>query len=119
MLGTTTAAVAISQTLCTRIGSPCDTLHCTGNGITTPPPPACSVPTISLSIGQLRFGQSKDTTFTVTNVGGGTLSGSLSWLGSSYPFSLVGSTSYSLAAGQSKSFTVRFIAPKVQPGRGG
>jgi len=116
VLGPISAAVAISQTLCTRIGSPCDTLHCTGTGIVTPPPPACAVSTTSLYLGTVRAGQAKDSTFTITNTGGGTLTGSLSWVGSSYPFSLVGSTSYALGAGESKAFTVHFVAPPVTPG---
>jgi hypothetical protein len=116
ILGPISAAVAISQSLCTRIGSPCDTLHCTGTGIVTPPPPACSVSTTSLYLGTVHAGQAKDSTFTITNTGGGTLSGSLSWAGASYPFSLIGSASYSLGAGQSKTFTVRFVAPSVSPG---
>ena len=115
-LGTTSAVLAISQTLCTRIGTPCDTIRCTGTGIPTPPPPACSVSATYLAVGTLHAGQSKDTTFTVTNTGGGTLAGSLSWVGAPYPFSFVGSTTYSLAAGQSKNFTVRFFAPPVEPG---
>jgi hypothetical protein len=116
VLGPTSAVIAITQTLCTRIGSPCDTVHCTGNGITTPPPPSCAVSTTNLSFGTLHANQVKDTTFTVTNTGGGTMNGSLFFVGSSFPFSFVGSTAYSLGAGRSKSFTVHFFAPPVDPG---
>src|ERR1043166_3607198 len=116
VLGPTSAVIAITQTLCTRIGSPCDTVHCTGNGITNPPPPSCAVSTTNLSFGTLHANQVKDTTFTVTNTGGGTMNGSLFFVGSSFPFSFVGSTAYSLGAGRSKSFTVHFFAPPVEPG---
>jgi len=51
-------------------------------------------------------GSSADRSLTLINTGGGTLAGTLS---ESCPeFSLVGTTSYSLSAGDSASFTVRF-----------
>jgi hypothetical protein len=115
-LGVASAVVAISQTLCTRIGTPCDTLHCTGNGVPIPPPPACAVSTTFLDLGLVHANQAKDSTFTITNTGGGTLSGALSWAGGHFPFSFVGATNYSLGAGQSASFTVRFLSQPVDPG---
>jgi HYDIN/CFA65/VesB family protein len=116
-LGIHAATVAISQTLCTRIGTACDTLRCTGTGITTPPPPVCAVSSTNISFGTYYAPQVKDTTLTLTNTGGSTLSGSIYFRDSSAaPFSLVGSTGYSLGAGQSQDFTVRFTAPNVQPG---
>jgi hypothetical protein len=51
-------------------------------------------------------GEYSDTTFTITNTGGGTLSGTVSE--SCDDFSLVGPTDYNLGAGESDTFTVRF-----------
>jgi hypothetical protein len=109
-LGVQPAYVAITQTLCTRIGSPCDTIRCTGTGITTPPPPLCGVSTNTIDMGTAFFGQAKDTTLRITSLGGGTLSGTVQFLDNSPPFSLVGPTTYSLGTGQSQDFTIRFTS---------
>ncbi|MDE2059384.1 MAG: IPT/TIG domain-containing protein [candidate division NC10 bacterium] len=73
---------------------------------TTPTnPPALSISPSSLDFGVILVGTSKDLTFTVTNTGGGTLTGSAS---ASIPFSIVPPDSFSLTAGQSQNITVRF-----------
>jgi len=116
-LGSATGYVVSSQTLPTRIGSPCDTIRCSGTGITTPPPPQCALNTNNIQLGVFHSGATKDTTFTLSNTGGGTLSGNVSFLdATAAPFSLVGPTSYAIAAGQSQSFTLRYTAPSVPAG---
>ncbi len=67
--------------------------------------PVISVTPSSLDLGNVGVGSSADLTFTVKNTGGGTLSGSAS---ASAPFSIVGSSSYSLAFNENKTITVRF-----------
>ncbi len=67
--------------------------------------PIISVTPNSLNFGNVAVGSTSDRTFTVKNIGKGTLSGSAS---ASAPFSIVGSSSYSLAANESKTITVRF-----------
>ena len=59
----------------------------------------------SRAFGNVIVGESEDRTFTVKNVGGGTLSGSASTSGR---FSIVSGGSYSLAGGDSQTVTVRF-----------
>jgi len=116
-LGPVTGYVVSTQTLCTRIGSPCDTIRCTGNGITTPPPPQCALNTNDIYFGVFHSGTVKDTTFTLSNTGGGTLSGYVSFIDvPSAPFYILGTTSYSIPAGHSQAFTVRYIAPSVPAG---
>jgi hypothetical protein len=70
-------------------------------------PPACSVIPSSIAFGSVPYNSSKDSTFTVRNVGGGTLTGSISE--SCLHYSIVsGAGAYSLAAGESVIVTVRF-----------
>lgn len=76
-----------------------------GSGVTAASP-ILSVSPSSLSYGTVNIGQTKDMTVTVSNVGGGTLTGGASLSHSNY--TIVGSPSYSLAAGQSTTITVRF-----------
>lgn len=77
--------------------------------ITTDLLPICQVSPTSLNFDTVCVGSYLDKTFTVTNIGVGTLSGSVSE--SCNDFSLVGATSYSLGAGESDTFTVRFPPP--------
>lgn len=74
---------------------------------TAPPPsPACSISPTSLTFGSITVGAAADRQVTLTNSGSGTLSGTLS---ESCPeFSIVGTSAYSLGAGQAATFTVRF-----------
>ena len=69
-------------------------------------PPICGVDPDSLGFGTVMVGDSLDLTFTITNTGGGTLSDTVSEACEDY--SLVGDSTYSLMAGQSDTFTVRF-----------
>lgn len=69
--------------------------------------PVLQVTPPSYNFGAVAVGSSEDITFTVTNEGGGILSGNASGLAA--PFSFVGDTSYSLAADETKPITVRFI----------
>ena len=68
--------------------------------------PICQGSPISLNFDTVCVGSYLDTTFIITNIGAGTLSGSVSESGDD--FSLVGAASYSLGAGESDTFTVRF-----------
>jgi hypothetical protein len=94
---------------CTGPGVPCDTLICTGTGVLASPP-LCGVSTNTIDMGTVYFGSSKDTTLSLTNLGGGTLSGTVQFLDNSPPFSLVGPATYGLGAGQSQDFTIRFTS---------
>jgi hypothetical protein len=60
----------------------------------------------SLDFGTVTVGDFLDLTFSISNTGGGTLTGTVSETCDDY--SLVGDVSYSLGSGQSKDFTVRF-----------
>lgn len=92
---------------CTIVaGSACPSVSCTGTG---DPPPACGVSTTSLAFGNVLVGASLDKSFTITNTGGGTLSGTVSLTSCSPEFSFVtGGGAYSLTAGQSRTVTVRY-----------
>ena len=68
-------------------------------------PAAIQVVPGSLAFGVILSGTSKTNSFAVSNVGGGTLSGSAS---ASAPFSVVAGASYSLAAGQTQTVVVAF-----------
>ena len=76
-----------------------------------PPPPACAVVPSSIDFGTVFTGSSKDSSFTITNNGGGTLSGTVSEPCPHYSI-VSGGGAYSLGAGQSVVVTVRF-APTV------
>jgi hypothetical protein len=82
----------------------CSDVSCTGTG--EEPPPVCDVDPTSLDFGSVPVGDSVDLTFTISNNGGGTLSGTASE--SCDDYYLVGDASYSLGSGESKEFTVRF-----------
>jgi hypothetical protein len=83
-------------------------LNCSKKSPTTPtpPPPVCQVVPPSLNFGVVAVGQGRDMTFTIQNVGGGTLSGTISDTCST--FSILSDPSFVLGAGQSKVFTARF-----------
>ncbi|MCL0083854.1 choice-of-anchor D domain-containing protein, partial [Thermodesulfovibrionales bacterium] len=68
--------------------------------------PVLSVTPMSLDFGNVTIGQPEDLSFTVTNTGGGTLTGSATVPAG--PFSIVGASDFSLVAGASASITVRF-----------
>ncbi|MCC6348306.1 MAG: choice-of-anchor D domain-containing protein [Candidatus Eisenbacteria bacterium] len=92
-----------------------DYVICTGVGVGGTP--SCQASTTNLSAGTLHSGQVKDTTFVLTNGGSGTMAGSIHFIDTPpAPMSLIGTTTYSLVAGQSQTFTVRFTAPTVAAG---
>jgi len=68
--------------------------------------PQCDVTPTSVDFGNVPVGEFRDTTLVVTNAGGGSLTGTMSAIGSYY--TIVGDSSYSLPAGQSDTVTVRF-----------
>lgn len=83
--------------------SGCPTVTCTG---TTPTDPICSLWPRPLAFGEVEVYSSKELAFTITNSGGGTLSGTVT--SPRADFQVVGNAAYSLAANQSATFTVRF-----------
>ena len=86
----------------------CADVFCVG---TVPePPPACSVSEDTLDFGTVSPGGTVDLSFTITNIGGGTLSGTVSEICDDYSLT-VGEGAYDLAASQSHAVTVRFTAP--------
>jgi hypothetical protein len=83
----------------------CSDVPATGFG---DPPPACAVSATQLPFGTVGIGGSADQVFTITNSGGGLLTGTVS-LASCADFTLVsGAGAYSLPAGQAHTVTVRF-----------
>ena len=87
----------------------CDSVFCVGIG---EPAPACSVYPKSIDFGAVTTGESADRSFTITNTGGGTLTGDVSKEAYQYQcdyyFIVSGQGSYSLASGESKTVTIRF-----------
>ncbi len=73
----------------------------------SPMPPVCQVQPENLDFGSVAIGEYKDASFTITNVGGGTLSGIVSELCETYEI-VSGSGVYNLSAGQSFTVAVRF-----------
>ena len=97
--GTHTCTVNTGASICLDVS-------CTGNGIE--PPPACTVDPTSLNFGSVNVsGGYADRAFTITNTGGGTLTGDPSE-GCSHYSIISGGDPYSLGAGQSRTVTVRF-----------
>lgn len=70
-----------------------------------PSPSSCSVYPTSLDFGTVVVGASSSRTFTITNTGGGTLTGTVSESCSNFS---VSPNSYSLSQGTSEAFTVMF-----------
>jgi hypothetical protein len=99
-----TSAGAKACTLATG-ASECAEVPCSGTGVATTP--ICQVSPTEFGFAVVFVGSYLDRTFTITNVGVGTLSGSVSE--SSDDFSIVsGGGDYSLTAGQFVTVTVRF-----------
>ena len=89
-------------------------LSCGGGGDSvTMKPPACSPSVSSLDFGSVPIGSFKDSTFTITNVGQGTLAGTVASPCGDY--SIQGTASYSLGAGALATFTVRFTPSQTGP----
>jgi|GEM_PF-2897911 len=68
--------------------------------------PACNITPTTLNFGSAQPNTPVTRTFSITNTGGGTLSGAVSETCAGYSF--VGETAYALTAGQSQTFTVEF-----------
>ena len=82
------------------------------NAPTGPTGPGCQVTPNPLAFGSVAVGSTNDLTFTITNVGSGTLSGTVG--AGAGGFTVVsGAGSYSLTAGQVKPVTVRFAPTAV------
>jgi hypothetical protein len=71
-----------------------------------PVPPECELTPASLDFGEVEVGDSLDLTVTIRNVGGGTLSGTLS--ADCPDFAVAGDSSYALQTDEAAQFTVRF-----------
>jgi hypothetical protein len=69
---------------------------------------SCSLSTTALDFGIVTVGDQVDRTFTISNRGVATFTGIVSLSGACPGFSLVGATSYSIGAGETESFTLRF-----------
>jgi hypothetical protein len=86
------------------------TLNCSKKASTpTAPPnpqPSCSVSATSLDFGSVLVGSNADRSFTISNNGGGTLTGTATT--SSAGYAVIGGASYSLVASQQATVTVRF-----------
>lgn len=82
-----------------------------GSGVE--PPPVCAVSTPTLDFGSVLIGESTDRSFTITNTGGGTLTGTVSE--ACGPYSIVSGGAYSLTAGQVATVTVRFTPGAAGP----
>jgi len=70
-------------------------------------PPVCDVSPLSLDFGTVTAGSSADDTFTITNIGSGTLAGTVGETCDHYSI-VSGGGPYSLAAGEFVDVTVRF-----------
>jgi hypothetical protein len=85
-------------------GSDCDRVVCTGVGEALP---ACTVDPPAVEFGNAPVGSSVDSTFTISNTGGGVLYGSVA--ASCPAFSVVsGGGDFALRAGQAQEVTIRF-----------
>jgi len=73
--------------------------------------PVIAVSPASYDFGSVAIGSTNVATFTVRNAGGGTLTGSVSV---ALPFSILGSSSYSLASNASQTVTIRYIPTLVR-----
>jgi uncharacterized repeat protein (TIGR01451 family) len=74
-------------------------------------PPECDVYPTSLTFDEVPIGEYQDLTFHLTNIGGGTLTGSVTEMCDHYEI-VAGGGAYALAAGESLEVTVRF-APTI------
>ncbi len=93
------------------IGAPCGALALLAS---VEPPAECGIVPASIDFGEVIIGESRDTFFTVTNVGGNLLAGEIDL--SCGPFSVLGADrSYELGAGESRIFRVRYTPVRSGP----
>lgn len=98
-------ALVGSQNCVIETGSAvCVDVSCNGSG---DPPPACSIVPSSLDFGNVLVGSSLDKSFTITNAGGGTLTGTVAESCTPYAF-VSGGGSFALGPNQSRVVVVRF-----------
>jgi len=90
-------------------GGPCPDVALAG---TVALAPACHLSADTLDFGLVAPGVPVIRSFTITNVGGGTLAGAV---GESCPRFSVGNGTYSLGPGQSRTVTVSFLASELGP----
>jgi uncharacterized repeat protein (TIGR01451 family) len=86
-------------------GTACANVACSGTGEEVPP--QCQVAPTTLNFGTVSVGMYSNLMFTITNIGGGTLTGSVSEACDHYSI-ISGGGAYSLGAGQYVDVTVRF-----------
>ena len=91
-------------------GGSCPAVYCTGDGALEP---VCDVSVSGLDFGAVVIGAGKDTTFTITNAGGWWLVGEV--YTSCPDVWIVDDPEYSLGAGESATFTVRFAPSSIGP----
>jgi hypothetical protein len=96
-LGLKTCAVETGTSMCPDVA-----INGTGD-----PPPQCSVSVSSLDFGLVTVGTFFDRSFTIRNVGGGVLTGTVSEACSGYSI-VSGAGAYNLTANQTRTVTVRF-----------
>jgi hypothetical protein len=82
----------------------CANVYCSGTGEELP---ECDVDPTVIDLGTVTVDASKDTTFTITNTGGGTLTGAVSEICGDYEIT-GGGGAFSLGAAESRIVTVRF-----------
>lgn len=101
-----------ARTCTIETGAPgCPTLSASGTGVAANPD--CEVSVSELHFGDVGIGDRSDATFSVTNNGTGTLTGTVT---EDCPdFSIAGQASYALPPGQSQTFVVRFEPTQVGP----
>jgi parallel beta-helix repeat protein len=92
-----------TKTCSIETGASCAVVACTGVGDLEP---VCDLSLSELDFGTVFVGDYRDTTFTITNVGGGILVGEV--YTTSEDFSVVGAYEFTLGAGQGATFTIRF-----------
>jgi uncharacterized repeat protein (TIGR01451 family) len=92
-----------------QTGTECDNVSCTGVGDI---PAECDVSPTILNFGEVAIGDYADDTFRITNIGGGTLTGTVSESCDHYEI-VSGGGAYALGAGQFVDVTVRYAPTTV------
>ena len=101
----------VGENLCTLdAGASCGDVSLSG---TVELAPACSVTPTTLDFGTVLANTAVTRTFTISNTGGGTLSGTV--VESCPAFSILSGAAYSLTAGQSQTVTVQFQSATPGP----
>jgi hypothetical protein len=88
-------------------GGSCTNVACIGVALAAEDQPTCTIQPAQLIFPSTALGSSSDLSFTITNSGTGTLTGSLSESCDDFDI-IAGGDAYSLTAGQSRTVTVRY-----------